>query len=309
VRKRYVAPLLACLTLAGPASASAHARTATVALDYRLVLDPATRTLAGVRVGILDGDRELRITARTAPVVVLGDLHEPMLRIDRAGAWANRASPTAVAARLVTSGSGWRKIGGSTFAWHDHRLAPPPYDSGRPGTVARFHVPIRIGGHPAAVSGAFVRYRRPAVWPWALAALLGFVAALGVGRLRPSLRPVLTIVLGAVAGLAAVGSLASFGVADSPTGRVAWAQLALGAFVAVAAATGLVRLRADGRGLLAALIGAAAAATTLGSLGVFRHAVVISSFPPFLARSVCALAFAAGAAAAVTGLQPRGRRA
>jgi hypothetical protein len=138
--------------------------------------------------------------------------------------------------------------------------------------------------------------------------LLGFAAAFGAAHLRPRLRPPLTIALGALAGLAAVASLASFGVADSPSGRVAWAQLVLGAFVAIAAAVGLVRLRKDGRVLLAALIGGAAAATTLGSLGVFRHAVVISSFPPFLARALCVLAFAAGAAAAVTGLAPGGGR-
>ena len=63
--------------------------------------------------------------ART--VVVLGDLREPMLRIDRTGAWANRASVTAAAEKLVQPGPGWKRVGGSSFAWHDHRLAPPPY--------------------------------------------------------------------------------------------------------------------------------------------------------------------------------------
>ncbi len=310
MRKRYVAPVVACITLAVPASASAHARTSTVALDYRLVLDPAARTLDGVRVGILDGDRELRVTAQTAPVVVLGDLQEPMLRIDKSGAWANRGSVTAVAARLVKTGSGWQKLSGSsTFAWHDHRLSPPPYDGGRTGTVARFRVPIRVGTRTAAIAGSFVRYQRPEPWPWVGAALATFALAFGAGRAAPRIRPWLTVALGSVAGLAAVASLASFGIADSPNGRVAWAQLALGAFVAVAAAVGLVRLRKDGRVLLAALIGIAAAATTLGSLGVFRHAIVISSFPPFLARTVCALAFASGAAAAATGLHLGGRRA
>ena len=68
------------------------------------------------------------------------------------------------------------------------------------------------------------------------------------------------------------------------------------------AAVGLIRLQGERRVVLASLIGAAAAATVLGSLGVFRHAVVISSFSPTVARVVCALAFTAGLAGASTGL-------
>lgn len=309
MRKRYVAPLLACVVLAAPAGAAAHARTSTVALDYRLVLDRATQALPGAHVEILDGDRSLRVSARSARVVVLGDLQEPMLRIDASGAWASRRSVTAVAQRLVASGDGWQRVGGSTFAWHDHRLAPPPYSGDRTGAVARFSVPVRIDGRDAAIGGSFVRYRRPAAWPWVAAALAGIAAILGVTRAVPSARADATIAAGAVAGVAAVASLASFGVADSPTGRVAWVELALAAFVAAAAAATLVRSRGERRVVVSALIGAAAAATTLGSLGVFRHAVVISSFPPALARALCALAFTAGVGAAVTGLLTTARRA
>lgn len=309
MRKRYVAPLLACLTLAAPAGAAAHAKSPTVALDYRLVLDARTRSLDGVRVAILDGDRSLRVTAVSAPVVVLGDLQEPMLRIGPSGAWANGASPTAVAERLVSSGRGWRRVGGSTYTWHDHRLAPPPYNDDRAGAVARFSVPIRIHGRAAAIAGSFVRFRRPPAWPWLAAAAAGLAALLAAARAAPAARDPLTLAAGAVAGLAAVASLASFGAADSTTGRVAWVELALAAFVASAAAVALFRSRGERRVVVAALIGAAAAATTLGSLGVFRHAVVISSFPPSLARLVCALAFTAGAGAAAVGLLTNARRA
>jgi len=294
VRKRSVAPLLACLALAVPASASAHARTATVALDYRLKLDRQTP----VAVKILDGDRSLRIAPHGRRVIVLGDLREPMLRIDSSGAWANRASVTAIAERLVTSGSGWKHVGGQPFAWHDHRLAPPPYDDDRLGAVARFSIPVRVDGTSGAIAGSFVRYGRPLLWPWLLAAAAALAVAVLLGRRNR----LLTIGLGGLGGVAAVASLAAFGVADSPTGRVAWVELGLAAFVAVAATAGLVRLHGERRVVLAGLIGAAAAATTLGSLGVFRHAVVVSSFPAPLARAVCAVAFVAGAAAAATGL-------
>jgi len=228
-----------------------------------------------------------------------------MLRIGPAGAWANRASVTAVAARLVGSGTGWKRVGSSTFTWHDHRLAPPPYDGGRSGRVARFRIPVRTSSGEQAITGSFLRYRRPALWPWVAAAGAGIAAALAGVRLLPTRRPLLAVALGAMGGLAAVASLASFGAADSPTGRAAWVELGLAAFVAVAAGIALVRLRGEQRVTLAALIGAAAAATTLGSLGVFRHAVVIASLPPFLARAVCECAFTAGVSAAATGLLAR----
>jgi hypothetical protein len=307
MRKRIVAPVLACVALAAPAGASAHARTPTVALDYRLAVD---RTPRGVGVSILDGDRSLRIASHGRRVVVLGDLQEPMLRIDGSGAWANRASVTAAAERLVHSGHGWERVGGSTFTWHDHRLAPPPYGTAAQ-VVARFRIPVRVDGRTAAVAGRFVRYRRPAFWPWLAAGAVAIGAAVVAGRSVVRQRERATVVLGTAAGVAAVASLAAFGAADSPTGRVAWVQPALAAFVAVAAATALVRLEGERRVLLAALIGAAAAATTLGSLGVFRHAVVVSAFPAWLARAVCALAFTAGAGAAAIGLQhtnPKGAR-
>jgi hypothetical protein len=308
LRKRYVAPFVACLALAAPAGASAHARSPTVALDYRLVLDAATTSLADVHVRILDGDRSLQVASPAAQVVVLGDLGEPMLRIGPGGAWANGASATAVSQRLAPAGGGWRRVGGSTFAWHDHRLAPPPYGGGRMGAVAHFAIPIRVDGRRLAIGGAFVRYRRPALWPWLAAAGVAVAALVAAGRLSPAARAPVALGAGVVAGLAAVASLASFGAADSTTGRVAWVELALAAFVAAAAGVALVRSTGERRIVVAGSIGAAAAATTLGSLGVFRHAVVISALPPALARAACAVAFAAGLGAAATGFLSSGRR-
>ena len=171
MRKRYVAPLLACVSLVVPASASAHARTATVALDYRLVLDSATKALPGVSVAILDGDRDLRLRVHGTTVVVRGDLGEPMLRLEPSGTWVNRASVTAAAERLTTPGRGWVRIAsGSSFTWHEHRLGPPPYDGSQLGIVAHFAIPATVGGRPVTIGGMFVRYARPPLWPWLLAA-------------------------------------------------------------------------------------------------------------------------------------------
>jgi hypothetical protein len=296
--KRLIVPLLAVVTLAVPASASAHPKSATVALDYRLVLDHATRALPNVAVRILDGDRSVRIGVRQGRLVVLGDLGEQMLRIDTSGTWVNEASVTAQAARLTKSGKGWRRIGGSTFTWHDHRLAPPPYDGRRTGTVARFVIPATLNGEHVTLGGAFVRYRRPSPWGWLAAVGLFVAAAVAATRFVPRLRPQFALALGIVAGVAALTAFVTFGVADAPNGQAAWAQIGLGLALAGAVAVALIRLDGERRVVLAGLVGAAAAAASLGSLGVFRHGVIVSVLPGAASRTVCAGAVAAGIASA-----------
>jgi hypothetical protein len=298
MRKRYVAPLTACIALAVPAGASAHASSPTVALDYRLVLDDLAPSLHAVTVSILDGDRALRVTVRGGRLIVRGDLGEPMLRIGPGGAFVNRASITATAQRLTHGGRGWSRVGGATFVWHDHRLAPPPYDGGHTGAVARFTIPATYDGRPAALAGTFVRYRRPLLWPWLAGAGLAGLALVLLLRLRPGVRAPLATVLGVLAGAGALTGLVAFGVADAPNGRVAWVQIALGSLLAAAVAGALVRLRGEHRTVLAGLLGAAAAVASIGSLGVFRHGVVISLLPTTVSRFVCALAVTAGVAAA-----------
>ncbi len=298
--KRLVAPFLAFVTLAVPAGASAHPKAATVALDYRLVLDRATRSLPGVSVRILDGDRSLRIGVARGTLVVLGDLGERMLRIGTAGTWVNEASVTAQAAKLTGAGEGWRRIGGSTFTWHDHRLAPPPYDGGQTGAVARFALPVSLNGERVTIGGAFVRYRRPSPWGWLAAAALLVVSAIAATQLRPRLRPPLAFVLGVLAGAAALTAFVTFGVADAPSGQAAWVQIGLGVVLGAAVAVALVRLDGERRLVLAGLVGAAAAVASIGFLGVFRHGVVVSALPGAASRGVCALALAAGIASAAT---------
>src|SRR5436305_12918636 len=153
LRTRIIVLLLVGVALAAPASASAHARSATVALDYRLKLDRSTRSIPGVSVAILDGDRALRIGVHGVTVVVRGNLGEPMLRIGPPGAAVNRASITAVAERLTKLSNGWTRVSSTpSFTWHEHRLAPPPYSSAT-GAVARFEIPATVDGRPVTIGG------------------------------------------------------------------------------------------------------------------------------------------------------------
>lgn len=289
--------MIACIALAAPAAASAHARTPTVALDYRLVLDAPGRALPGVQASILDGDRDIRLTSRRESVTVLGDLGEPMLRIGPGGAFANAASPSAAAARVVGHGSGWQRVGGSTFAWHDHRLAPPPYGA---EVSTRFAIPLVVGGRRAAISGRFERVSRPAVWPWLAAAAIAAAALVALVAVRPARRPMLALALGALAVAAELTELVTFNAADAPNGRVAWVQIALGSGLAAAGAAGLARLQGESRTVLAGVLGVAAAVSSIGSLEVFRHGVVISLLSPTLARLVAAAAVTTGLAAGST---------
>jgi hypothetical protein len=296
MRTRVIVLLLVGITLAAPASASAHARTTTVALDYRLNLDRKTRSIPGVSVAIFDGDRALRVTVRGVAVVLHGDLGEPMLRIGPRGAWVNRASVTAVAERLTQPSQGWARVAsGPSYTWHEHRLAPPPYAS-RTGAVARFTIPATVDGHAMTIGGTFVRYRRPALWPWVVAGVV-FAGSVAVAvRIHRGL----TIGLGTLAGLAALASLIAFSAADAPNGRVAWLQIGLGIGLGLVVLGVLFRAHEPRRSQLAGLLGAVAAALSLGSLGVFRHGVVVSLLSATASRSLLAVALFAGAAAAVT---------
>jgi hypothetical protein len=297
-RLRLVIPV-ALTALALPAQAAAHGRSPTVALDYRLALDASTRSLAGVHVRVLDGDRELELRADPGVrVVVLGSLREPILRIDSRGVWANASSPTATSDLLVSSSKhGWVRLhGGRTATWHDHRLAPPPVS--RPGPVGRFVLPLSVDGRPARISGTFVRVARPSPWPWLLAGAV-FAGVVAVAVRRRGSRAALTVGLGVAAGVAALVEVTTFAFRDAPSGGVAYLQVVTAFVVAGVLAGLLLRLRGRARVHAAGVVGAVAAAVSLSSLPVFWHGVVISALPATAARAVCAFAVAAGVSAAL----------
>lgn len=91
--------------------------------------------------------------------------------------------------------------------------------------MARFAIPARLDGRTVEIGGTFVRYSRPALWPWLAGALVAGVLVAGALRSRPALRRPAATALGSLAGLAALGTLVVFGIADAPNGRVAWAQI------------------------------------------------------------------------------------
>jgi len=280
-----------------------------VALDYRLRV---TTSAPGVHVRVLDGDRSLQLAVDGGRrVVVRGFLGEPVLRIGPAGVFVNAASPTAASDRIVAkAGSGWKRLSrGSSIAWHDHRLAPPPVS--RPGPAGSFSIPITVDGKTSAIVGTFWRVRRPAIWPWLLGAAGLAAGAAALAALRHAWRPYLTIALGTTAGLGALLAVTTFAARDAPNGRVAWLQIGGGIVVGIALASVLVFMRGRRRVHAAGVVGGVAAAASISSLSVFWHGVVISALPPTPARVACGVAFVGGATAAALSFLPdfdEGRR-
>lgn len=300
--------LLACVAVAAalalPATASAHSRTTTVALDYRVTLD---RVPDGVRASVLDGDRDLRLAVPAGDtLVVLGDLGEPMLRFAN-GVWVNERSPTAQANRLIgPAGTGWRKLaGGSTFAWHEHRLGPPPYDGSVLGPVARWTVPVVLDGQHGTVGGAFVRVARPHVWLWLGGAALLVVVALLLLRLRPRAAVAVTVAAGTGAGVAALIAQTAFSLRDSPGGHASWVSIGISGAVGAVAAWLVVAGGGARRAYVAGAIGAGVAALTLSWFGVFLHGAVIAALPAVPVRFACAVALGGGVLALLGALSIR----
>ncbi|HEY5295514.1 MAG TPA: hypothetical protein VIJ70_08570 [Gaiellaceae bacterium] len=295
------AAALCATALAVPGVASAHGRAATVALDYRLPVDPAVARITGITASILDGDRDLQLTvADGVRVVVLGDLGEPMLRMDD-GVWVNRASPTAQANRLIRKpGSGWKQLShGRSLAWHEHRLAPPPFVGGSYGHVADWQIPLTVNGQRTAISGTFVRVPRPTIWPWLAAAALA-VAAAGIAlRLRPQLRSPVTVIAGVVAGVAGLTTQTALSLRDAPSGNIAWALVGAGFAIGAIAAWAIAVSRGPRRAYVAGAIGIGVAAFCLSWVGVFFHGVVISALSANTTRVTCALAFTFGLVALI----------
>jgi hypothetical protein len=161
---------------------------------------------------------------------------------------------------------------GQAFLWHDDRLA----------TRSRLVLPLTVDGRRDGLTGTLLHVSSPSLWPWLLA---GVAAAGAFALLRSAGAAAMVATLGAVA------AAASFG---------AWLEMGLAAALVVAA------MLAFRRRVLGGVAGAVAVAIALAWLGVFRHGVVVSTLPDWLARLAVGSAFVAGGVAVVLGvLEPR----
>jgi hypothetical protein len=298
-RARAQALAAAGVVALGVASpAAAHSRSPAIALDYQVRLSPQTASMRGVHVQLVDGGRWLKVRVRPPAVLVLkGSLGEPFLRFAPSGVWVNAGSPTAGAARLVTAGSGWRKLTERhELSWHDHRLAPPPGASA--GFAGRFSLPAELDGRPTAIAGTFWRVGRPSLALWLGAgAVAAALLVLAARRLRSS-RASLAAWVATVGAASALAMEAAFAVAD-PLAHERWLQVAAAAVLLAAVAAALALRSANARRWIALTVGVYAGLMGLSAASTLRHGVVISSLPAPAVRAATLIALVCGCGAVV----------
>ena len=277
----------AFVALVAPEAASAHIRTGSVAVDYRVRVFPTSLPLTA---HVYLGDRALRLSVRRGhSVTVLGYGREPFLRIDGGGATVLR-SPTAAALGLEP---GHRS---GSFTWHDARVRglPPGIDRGR------WTIPLLIDGRRARLTGELVRVDKPPVWPW-LALGLPFVAATALALYRRRVLERSAVALGLLAGAATLVTAAAFAFASNASeGR--WVEAGNEAVFALVGLSVVARGSRDARVIAAGALGLLALATALTKVPVFLHGVVLAVLPATPSRAAVALTIWIGAAATALGL-------
>lgn len=292
------------MIVATPATASAHLRSGTIAVDYHAtIVHPDT---AAYTAQIFQSDRALTLTIKPHHAVeLIGYLREPVFRLDDAGLAVNRASPTAAALRLIDKSNAidaptprWQlEPGHHTVVWHDARTQALP-----PGTLhGPWRVPIAVNGRRTHLQGELRRYPAPALWPWLTALailLLGGVAL----ALLPRRVPRDTVAIGAaVAATGACAVLLPAFALDSYASPGTWIE-ALDSLAFLAVGT-WVLLRGPTRFHLAAALGMGLVGLAVGLLegAVFFHPIVLAVLPATTVRAAALLALGGGIVAVALG--------
>ncbi|GAC1525056.1 MAG: hypothetical protein NVS2B6_12080 [Thermoleophilaceae bacterium] len=187
ISPRALRRILASLAIAGTASlgpavdrVEAHGETTPV---IRTVVDGLSAPVAGMSVRILPGlpTNVSLINLSGREVTVVGDLHEPFLRIGARGVFANVNSPTwygsgnpdGIALNLPRSARAgaparWRRVSQRpAWSWFDRRVQPPApalpaqaLQGRRPVRLVDWSLPLRYGSRGVEVVG-HVEYRPP----------------------------------------------------------------------------------------------------------------------------------------------------
>jgi hypothetical protein len=290
--------------LAIPASAQAHLRSGTVAVDYRAtVSSPHT---AAYTVRIYQSDHGLNLALRPGHVVAMsGYLGEPVFRLDRLGLWVNAASPTAVVVglvkkkqRIAAAGTHWRlQRGRTSVAWHDSRVQRLPAGVDR-GT---WSIPLTVDGRPARLTGELVRFARPSLPVWlGLVLLVGALGALPLLLHRRDLIPGMAtgFAIAAAAASVVVELSLAFDVYASPG---TWIE-AVDSIVFLAVGLG-VMFRGPENLRMGGAVGVGLVSLAVGLLNgaVLLHPIVLSVLPGTIVRLAVATALGAGLGAGVLG--------
>jgi hypothetical protein len=324
-RAGMVAGLALLLVGAAAGPAAAHAvGTGTEASNYRTTVHGIDQGTPGISVRALAGGL-LELTNRSKEeVVVLGYRLEPYLRVGPDGVFENRRSPSTYTNKFRTAPASippefdpqappeWRRIGdGPSAGWHDHRAhwtgPDPPAVKAKPGAVQAvrtWEVPLRQGDRTMVVRGDITWVPGPAPWPWLLAAVGLFAAALAGagGYQRPRVLAVVALAAVAADMVHTAGALLA-STAPLATQLYGTATSAAGWVVSGLAAYRLLRGRAD-TGLIYLLLGGVflTLAGALPDLSALARSQLPSGFGPVVTRAAITFTLGLGAAMVVAGL-------
>ena len=325
-RGGMVAGLALLLVGAAAGPAAAHAvGTGTEASNYRTTVHGIDPGPPGISVRAVAGGL-LELTNRSnEEVLVLGYRLEPYLRVGPGGVFENQRSPSTYTNRFRTAPTSippefdpqaapeWRRIGdGPSAGWHDHRAhwtgPTPPLVKASPGAlhvvVPDWEVPLRQGDRTMVVRGDITWVPGPAPWPWLLAAVGLFAAALAAagGYSRPKVLAVVAIVAVAADVVHTAGALLASTAPLAPQ-LYGTATAAAGWVVSGVAAYRLLRGRAD-TGLIYLLLGGVflTRAGALPDLPALARSQLPSGLGPVVTRAAITFTLGLGAAMVVAGL-------
>ena len=326
-RRAGLVAVLALLLLgasAGPAAAHALG-TGTEASNYRTGIRGIDQGTPGIAVRTVAGEQLELVNRSDQEVVVLGYRLEPYLRIGPGGVFENQRSPSTYTNRFRTAPAEippefdakaapeWRRVGdGPSAAWHDHRSQwtgpDPPAVKASPGTphviVPDWQIPVRQGDLTMVIRGDITWVPGPSPWPWLLAAVALFAAALAAagGYRRPKVLAVVALVAVAADMVHTAGALLA-STAPLATELYGTVTSAAGWAVAGMAAWRLFRGRADS-GLLYLLLGGVflTLAGALPDLSALSRSQLASGFGPVVTRAAITFTLGLGAAMVVAGL-------
>jgi hypothetical protein len=287
-----------------PSTASAHVRSATVAVDYRTRVfafpAPLRRVIAA---RVYDSDRAVRLTVAVGhTAVILGYLHEPFVRVTLGGVEVKASAPTAGGAGLTTRlprhAVGWQGLSsGRSVTWHDNRVRALP------GGIDRAHwkIPLVVDEQPTWLEGELWRVHAPASWPWLFTGVPFVLVSLLLFFRRRSAVPGAAAVLGIVAAAGMITSGAGFAF-DTYASSGKWIEVGNElAFVLVGFAV-IARGSPNTRGIAGGALGLLGIGAALAKYPVLLHGVVLSIFPPTVARALVVLTACSAAAAIALGL-------
>jgi hypothetical protein len=309
---------------AGPAAAHAIG-SGTEASNYRTGVHGIEKGTPGLSVRVVAGG-QLELTNRSGQeVVVRGYRLEPYLRVGPDGVFENQRAPSTYTNRFRVAPASipsefdpdaapeWKRVGdGPSAVWHDHRAhwtgPDPPAVTANPRAlhvvVPDWQVPLRQGERDMVVRGDIAWVPGPSPWPWVLAAVALFAAALAAARgyRRPRVLGVVALVAVAADMIHTAGALLAstaplsaelYGAATSAAG---WVMAGL-------AAAWLLRGRVDSS-LVYLLLGGVflTLAGALPDLPALARSQLDSGFGPVATRATITVTLGLGASMVIAAL-------